>query len=325
MTLKHLDRKLQKLMPLLTPTGVVLGVLFSQHLQPFAFLVPWMFGFMTFVGSLGSGLGEFVRSVTKPYQLIVTMIILHIVMPLIAFGIAKLLFPDDGYLVTGLLMGAVIPIGITSMIWVSVYRGNVPLTLSVILVDTMLSPFIVPFSLKLLVGADVHIDARAMSLGLLWMVVVPSLLGMLLHQITNGKIHAKASPVLSPLNKIGLAVVVAINSSVVAPYLKPFSWRVAAVAATVLFIASLGYMIGWLVARLCNWDRGILVSMVFNSGMRNISAGAVIALTYLPAPAAVPVILGMLFQQLLASVYGALISRFAAERSESGPVRSHAV
>ena len=153
MTLKQIDRKLQKLMPFLTPSGVVLGVLFSQHLQPFAFLVPWMFGFMTFVGSLGSGLGEFVRSVTKPYQLIVTMIILHIVMPLIAFGIAKLLFPDDGYLVTGLLMGAVIPIGITSMIWVSVYRGNVPLTLSVILVDTMLSPFIVPFSLKLLVGA----------------------------------------------------------------------------------------------------------------------------------------------------------------------------
>ncbi|MNY74734.1 hypothetical protein D3C86_2138360 [compost metagenome] len=43
--------------------------------------------------------------------------------------------------------------------------------------------------------------------------------------------------------------------------------------------------------------------------MRNISAGAVLAVSYFPAPVAVPVVLGMVFQQLLASAVGFILGR----------------
>ncbi|MGE1198271.1 hypothetical protein ACQJ18_26655 [Priestia megaterium] len=47
--------------------------------------------------------------------------------------------------------------------------------------------------------------------------------------------------------------------------------------------------------------------MIYTGGMRNISAGAVLAISFFPHPAAVPVVIGMLFQQILAAFYGQLI------------------
>lgn len=314
--LEQINQRLQKMMPIITPISVVLGVIFSTYLQPLAFLVPWLFAFMTFSGSLGSGVGDLLRTVSKPAQMITTLVVLHIVIPLIAFGAGHLLFHGDDYLITGLLLAVVIPTGITSLIWVSIHRGNVPLTLSVILTDTLLSPYIVPFSLAFLVGAKVNVDAWSMSKGLIWMVVVPSIIGIVLFHISKGKVKTSLAPKLAPFTKVCLGLVVAMNSSVVAPYLFPLSWRLVEIALTVFLLASTGYVIGWLAARLCRWDRDVVVSMTFNGGMRNISAGAVLAMTYFPPPVLIPVILGMLFQQLLASIFGGLLSRYTTERNK---------
>ena len=51
------------------------------------------------------------------------------------------------------------------------------------------------------------------------------------------------------------------------------------------------------------------VSMIYGSGMRNISAGAVIAGAYFPAECLFPVMIGTLFQQILAAFYGSLVRR----------------
>ena len=49
------------------------------------------------------------------------------------------------------------------------------------------------------------------------------------------------------------------------------------------------------------------VSMIYGSGMRNISAGAVIAGAYFPAEVLFPVMIGTLFQQILAAFYGSMV------------------
>ena len=50
-------------------------------------------------------------------------------------------------------------------------------------------------------------------------------------------------------------------------------------------------------------------SMTFLVGMRNISAGAVIAGEYFPGEVMFPVVIGTLFQQVLASLFGSLLRR----------------
>ncbi|MFQ9151786.1 MAG: hypothetical protein ACLR6B_10055 [Blautia sp.] len=58
-------------------------------------------------------------------------------------------------------------------------------------------------------------------------------------------------------------------------------------------------------------DRELAVSMLYGSGMRNISAGAVLAAAYFPGEVMFPVMIGTLFQQVLAACYGKLIERMA--------------
>ncbi|GIO08466.1 hypothetical protein J31TS6_44940 [Brevibacillus reuszeri] len=303
-TLAKINKMLEKIMPLLTPSSVVIGVLAGSHLQPYTFLSPWVFAFMTFVGSLGSGFKEFAKVLTRPFPLIANLLILHALMPLVAWGTASLFYPDDIHVVTGFILAALIPTGITSFLWSSIYMGNIALTLSIILIDTMLSPFIVPLGMSLFLGAKVEMDMALMMQGLFFMIVLPSLIGMLLNQLTGGKVKTTLAPKLAPFSKLGMGVVVAINSSVVAPYLSTLDAKLLGMAGVVLLLAIIGYLMGWFIAKCSGWDRGVIVTLTFNSGMRNISAGAVIATSYFPAAVALPVVLGMLFQQTLASTFG---------------------
>jgi BASS family bile acid:Na+ symporter len=50
--LQKLNAFLEGKMPFITPISVLLGVIFANYLGGFSFLVPWLFAFMTFSGSL---------------------------------------------------------------------------------------------------------------------------------------------------------------------------------------------------------------------------------------------------------------------------------
>ncbi|MFJ5623027.1 bile acid:sodium symporter family protein [Peribacillus loiseleuriae] len=314
--LQKLNAFLESKMPFITPISVLLGVTFASYVDSFSFLVPWLFAFMTFSGSLGSNIKSFKEVMIHPLPIIITMCILHVIMPLWAFGVGHIVFHGDVYTITGLTLGMIIPTGITSVLWVSIYRGNIPLTLAVILIDTFLSPFIVPYTMSLMVGEQVEMDILGMMGGLLWMVVLPSLAGMLLNQVTKGKVKTVLGPRLSPISKIFLGIVVLLNSSVIAPYLRNIDTKLVFIAIVVFFISFSGYLFSFLIGRLLKMDREDVVSLTFLGGMRNISTGAVIAISYFPAQVAVPVVIGMLFQQVLASSYGRFVDQYYKKRIE---------
>ncbi|SET19211.1 Predicted Na+-dependent transporter [Salinibacillus kushneri] len=307
--LQQINSILQKGMPLITPLAVVTGVLLADWLAPLEFLVPWIFAVMTFSGSLGSNFMDLKRVMHHPLPLIISLLILHLVMPLLSFGVGHLVFYDDPYFVTGFILAFIIPTGITSLIWVSVHKGNVVLTLSIILIDTLLAPFIVPGLLYLFIGSAVQMNGTDIMIGLFWMVVIPSLFGMGLNQWTNGKAKDHLAPALAPFSKIGIGMVVAINSSAAAAYFRNIDWQLVLVGLVVLCMAIIGYALGWLSSKGLNVNEATAISLMYNNGMRNISAGAVIAITYFPAPVTVPVIAAMLFQQVLASFSGGVVER----------------
>jgi hypothetical protein len=87
-------------------------------------------------------------------------------MPLWAWGVGHIAFQGDILTITGIVLSMVIPTGVTSVIWVSIYKGNIPLTLSIILIDTILSPVIVPYFLSLLIGEKVEMDFLGIMQGL---------------------------------------------------------------------------------------------------------------------------------------------------------------
>lgn len=311
------NRTLNRMMPLITPLSVLTGVLCGSALSSYTYLSPWLFAFMTFAGSISLGFKDFVNVLKKPLPLFACLFILHIAMPLVALGIGNVLYLADEFTITGLVLAAVIPTGVSSFIWVSIYKGNTALTLSIILIDTLLAPFVVPGVLSLLIGTSVELDTGAMMSSLFWMIVVPSLLGMVLNEWTKGAVAPVWSPRLNPFSKLFMAAVIMINGSVISPYLADISLHLVGLAFVIVLLASTGYSLCFFTARVLRWNEADEVALIFNGGMRNISAGAVLAVSYFPAPVAVPVVLGMVFQQLLASLAGFLLSHRAKVRHTS--------
>lgn len=308
--LLKLNRILEKIMPYFIPVCVIIGVLLSNHIVGFSGIIPWIFAFMTFAGSLNSNFVSFKEAIFHPLPIFIVLIVLHFIMPLLAWGIGHIVYSGDIFTITGMILAMSIPTGITSFVWVGIYKGNNALSLTIILIGSLLSPIIVPSTMALLVGSNVEMDSFRIMEGLIWMIVIPSLIGMILNQVTKGKVVDVVSVRLSPISKICMGIVVMLNGAVVAPYLLEVKLKIIAIAITVFGVAFLGYMISLIAGKLLKQKKETIIAVTFTGGMRNISAGVVLATTYFPAPVAVPVVLGMLFQQILASMFGIIIDKY---------------
>ena len=307
--LDSLNKRLQKWMPILTPISLVIGVLLEDMGGHLLFLVPLLFAFMTFAGSLSMNF-EGLKSFTKfPIVILVTIAFLHIVMPVWAYFVSTILF-DDHLLTIGFVLSVAVPTGVTSFIWVSICRGNLALCLSIILIDTLLSPIILPAIVYITVGKAIEIDTLSIMVDMLWMIVLPSIVGLILNEWTKGKIDETLGKKLAPFQKLSLFLIVMINSSVIAPYIKNISWELVGIIFVVLFISISGYAFCLIIGQFLWKDASIITSVVFTGGMRNIATGVVVATTYFPSKVVMPVVFCMLFQQVLASQFSRIIEKY---------------
>ena len=307
--------RLQKLMPVLTPVSLIIGVLLEDIGGRLLFLVPWMFAFMTFSGSLSMNF-EGVKSIKKyPKAILFTIAFLHILMPMWAYVVSTVIF-NDHLLTIGFVLAVAIPTGVTSFIWVSICRGHLALCLAIILIDTMISPLVIPALLHIVVGQSIELDTASIILDLLWMVVLPSIAGILLNEWTKGKIEEQLGKKLAPFSKLCLFGIVMINSSAIAPYVKNITWELMGVVLVVFALAVSGYVFCLVLGHVLWKDPSLTTTFVFTGGMRNIAVGVVIATTYFPAKTVMPVVFGMLFQQVLASLFSKIIEKYQARYGE---------
>ncbi|PLT28680.1 bile acid:sodium symporter family protein [Peribacillus deserti] len=306
--LNSFNKRLQSMMPILTPLSIVAGVSLQDIGGQLLFIVPWLFAFMTFVSSLSMNVKDLKNFSKDPAAILLSIAFLHIIMPVLAYIVSNSIF-DNHLLTIGYVISAAIPTGVTSVIWVSICGGNLPLCLSIILFDTLLSPLIMPALLHIVVGETIGIETSSLISDLVWMIVLPSVAGILLNQLTKGKIQVTLGRNLGPFSKLSLFAVILINSSAIAPFLKEITWELCSVIFVVLVLALSGYALALIGGRLIWKDKGIVTTFVFIGGMRNIALGVIVATTYFPAKVAMPVVFGMLFQQILASMFSKIIEK----------------
>lgn len=309
-----LNRFLQRGMPILTPLSIVFGVFLEDIGSQLLFMVPWIFAFMTFASSLNMNLSG-VKSFTKfPGAILIVLAVLHIAMPIVAYIVSIVLF-DDPLLTAGFVLAVAIPTGVTSFIWVNICNGHRALCLSIILIDTMLSPIMIPALLKVFVGKTVELDTTSLMLDLVWMIVLPSIAGVLINELTKGGVEKTWSKTLAPFSKLAVLAVVMINGSAIAPYVKNLSWEIAGIIVIVFGLARFGYVLCFVLGRFFWKDTSVVTTFVLTGGMRNIAVGVVVATTYFPAKTVMPVVFGMLFQQVLASQVSRILIKQQGEIS----------
>ena len=305
---------IQKWIALLTPLSLIIGVLLGEMGTHFLFLIPWFFAFMTFTGALGMDFKDFRMVVKYPGAILLSILFLHVLMPVWGYLLATVLL-DDALLTIGFTLAVAVPTGVTSIIWVTITRGNLPLALSIVLLDTLLAPLILPLILVVVAGTAVTIDSASLIMGLLWMIVLPTLAGILMNEVTRGKVKDTWGGRLAPFSKISLLLIIMINGSVIAPYLQNFSWEIIGILLLVLFITLSAYAFALITGHYLLKEPSIVTTFTYNVGMRNISVGVVIATAYFPPKVAMPVVFCMLFQQLIASFASRGMIRYQTYRN----------
>ncbi len=314
--LEKLNVFLQKYIAILTPLSLILGVLLESIGQSLLFLVSWLFAFMTFSGSLHMKFKDVKIFVKHPGLIIFSIIFLHLFMPLWAYFLSTVIF-DDHLLTVGFVLAVALPTGVTSVIWINICKGNLPLGLSIILIDTLLSPFILPFILFFVSGEKIELDVLSLILSLLLMIVLPTIVGILVNEWSKGEIPKKIGKKLAPFSKLCLFAVILINSSAIAPYLKDFNQHLLFVILLVFLIAVSGYVFAFLIGSYLLKDYSHMATFVYTGGMRNIAVGVIVATTYFPGKVAMPVVFGMLFQQVLASIFSKMVIKRTAVMADN--------
>jgi tagaturonate reductase len=293
---------LERAIPLLTPIGVMLGVLLPAlflNLRPFILV---LFGTMTLSGALKLRAKEMGRAVSSPLPIILFFVSAHIIMPLVVFFLSKLIFYNDPDTVSGYVLLYSVPTAVTAFIWISVYKGDRALSLSLIMLDTLLAPLVVPGTVRLLLRTSISLDMTGMAVSLVFMVLIPTVAGVALNEFSHGKIPALISPVLNPFSKVCMVLVIAANSAAVAPQINFNNPRLLLVSAICIGFSALGFAGGKLTGMIGRNTKEKQITLLFASGLRNTSAAMTLSIEFFPLAAALPSVLGIIFQQTMAAI-----------------------
>ncbi|MDR1586680.1 MAG: bile acid:sodium symporter family protein [Treponema sp.] len=302
-----INTQLERFMPIITPFGIVMGFLFPGVFIKLRPLVIWLFSTITLSGALKLKTNEFGRTLRSPLVILLAFVFMHVIMPLIALLLSTLVFGGDIDTVSGFILVYSAPTAVSGFIWTSMYGGNFALCLTLILIDTILAPFVVPGTMFVLVGTRVALDMTAMAVSLILMVVAPTIVGVSANELSKGKIPALVCPYLAPISKISLVLVIAANTSPVAPRVRFDNPRIWLIAVLCVSLAAIGYIFSKLLGIMVKLPPEKRVTIFFSGGLRNISAVTTIAVSFFPEAAALPALLGIVFQQSTAAIMGRLL------------------
>jgi tagaturonate reductase len=312
-TAQKINHVLERLIPITTPLAIIIGFLlpsFFVHLRPF---VQTLFGIMTFSGALKLRPAQLGTTIRRPSPILLFFFAAHIVMPVFAMAISSL-FLHNQDVTAGFVLLFSGPTAVSGFIWVSIFKGDMALGLTLILLDTLFAPLVVPGSVSLLMGSKIAMAGSSIAASLLFMVVVPTFLGVTVNEISKGKIPALVCPWFDPFAKICLMAVIATNASIIAPGVRfndPLVWKTAVIVIAVTFAGFFIIKFTAVIGR-CRSPKDI--SMIIAGGLRNNSAVMTIAVSFFPEAASLPTLLSIMFQQTIMAIMGKV---FSVERKQS--------
>lgn len=264
--------------------------------MPLVPLVPYLFAFVTLTMAIGCGLGEIKLAISRPFPVLWAIALAHVVLPLLAYGLGAASFGADSPYTVGLVLFTLLPFGVSSVIWVGLSGGSVALMLCLVVLDSAISPALVPAGIHLIFGQGIEVDTSSIMLDLLLIVVLPTIVGVALHELTQGRIQSAVQPLAAPLSKLCFVGVVLLNAVAIAPAAQKLSGDMLKLVPLVAFIVALCYLAGY-AGTLAFGSRELTVTTAYATGMRNNSLGVVLAMGYFSPLTAVPVMLAILVQQ----------------------------
>ena len=227
----------------------VLLAVAAAFIAPAAFtwilpLIPWLLGIIM----LGMGMTlkprDFAILGRHPKAVVIGVVAQFVIMPLVAYALAKgLNLPAE--IAIGVILVGACPGGTASNVMAYLARGNVALSVAVTAMSTLLAPVLTPAIFYVLAHEWLNIDAGSMFVSVAKIVLAPIVLGVLLRSIFQRQIEA-ATEVL-PL--VSVVVIVAIVAAVMAASKAKIIESGLLILAVVMLHNAIGYLLGFWLAR----------------------------------------------------------------------------
>ncbi|ADU31366.1 bile acid:sodium symporter family protein [Evansella cellulosilytica] len=265
---------------------IIIAVIAFSAPEGFTWIAPHitiLLGIIMFGMGLTMKLSDFSAVAKKPIPVFFGVIAQFVIMPLVAFGIAKLLgLPPE--LAAGLVLVGACPGGTASNVMVYLAKGDLPVSVAMTSVSTLLAPLLTPAILLLLAGQWLPVDAGAMFFSIIEVIIVPIALGIIVRKLLPNIVEkgTEALPVISIVAILGIvAAVVGVNQENLAS------------AALLLFTAVIlhnvfGLLLGYVAAKAVGLDETKRRAISIEVGMQNSGLGATLASVHFSPLAALP-------------------------------------
>ena len=259
-----------------------------------AFLSPntfsWIGGYITILlGIVMFGMGltitvdDFKEVLTRPKDVAVGVVGQFVIMPTLAYLLAKV-FNLPPEIAVGVILVGCCPGGTSSNVMTFLSKGDVALSVTVTSVTTILAPFVTPALILLFAKEWVNISPSSLFISIVQVDLIPIILGIIVQKLF--KRQAQASVKVLPL--VSVMAIVAIVSAVVAGSQEKIAETGFIIFAVVVLHNTLGYLIGYLFAKLFKMDLPKKKAIAIEVGMQNSGLGVALATAHFSPLSAVP-------------------------------------
>ncbi|WP_100398075.1 bile acid:sodium symporter family protein [Bacillus sp. FJAT-44742] len=254
--------------------------------EGFVWIAPYitiLLGIIMFGMGLTMRLSDFAVVAKKPLPVFIGIVAQFVIMPLVAFGLAiALQLPPE--LAAGLVLVGACPGGTASNVMVYLAKGDVPVSVAMTSVSTMLAPFLTPFILLVLAGEWLPVDAGAMFMSIIQVIIIPIALGILVRRFMPETVEkgTAALPIVS------IVAILAIVAAVIGANTENLITSGLAIFAAVILHNGFGYLLGYATAKVCGLDETKRRAISIEVGMQNSGLGATLATVHFTPLAALP-------------------------------------
>jgi BASS family bile acid:Na+ symporter len=207
--MKKICHYISEYMGLLVLAAAVLALAFPDALQQInAKVINYLLGVVMFGMGLTLNLNDFKIVFSRPKDVVIGCLAQFTIMPLLAWGLARL-FSLDEDLALGVVLVGCCPGGTASNVITYLAKGDLALSVGMTGVSTLLAPLLTPLLTLALAGKSVNVDVWGMLLSILWVVILPIVIGLTVKWLWP-RITEKAATYLPALSSIAIATIVAI-------------------------------------------------------------------------------------------------------------------
>jgi len=264
--------------------------------------ISWMLGLVMFGMGLTLSLNDFKIVFSRPKDVIVGCLAQFTIMPLLAWLLATA-FHLPPELAIGVILVGCCPGGTASNVITYLAGGDVALSVGMTSVSTVLAPVLTPLLVWFLAGKDVDVDVVAMFMSILQVIILPICIGLIIKRfVTLNETFLKS--ILPAFSTIAITLIVGAVVSANAPKILTCGFLVMLV---VILHNLLGYLLGFLIAKVLKMDKKKATAISIEVGMQNSGLACSLAAQHFQA-LALATVPGAIFS-VWHNISGALLAR----------------